>query len=223
MTPLPVALPVSGPARPGASGFHVDTLDLYAARQRAAFLKQASVELRVPEDLLRRELGRVLLTLEGLQEAQIQRALTPQLAVSPMSEPERTAALELLRDPHLLDRIQADFARCGVVGEETTVLVGYLAAVSRLLDAPLALLIQSSSAAGKSWLLDAVLACVPPEHQVQYSALTGQALFYLGATELRHKVLAITEEAGARRAEAAGLVVAMDRCILKDHRRLAGG
>ena len=27
----------------------------------------------------------------------------------------------------------------------------------------------------------------------------------------------------ARRAEAAGLVVAMDRCILKDHRRLAGG
>jgi hypothetical protein len=197
---LKVNVLVSGPARPGASGFHVDTLDLYAARQRAGFLKQASVELRVPEDVLRRELGRVLLTLEGLQEAQIQRALTPQPAVPPMSEPERTAALELLRDPHLLDRIQADFAHCGVVGEETTVLVGYLAAVSRLLDAPLALLIQSSSAAGKSWLLDAILACVPPEHQVQYSALTGQALFYLGATELKHKVLAITEEAGARRA-----------------------
>ena len=76
---LKVNVLVSGPARPGASGFHVDTLDLYAARQRAGFLKQASVELRVPEDLLRRELGRVLLTLEGLQEAQIQRALTPSL------------------------------------------------------------------------------------------------------------------------------------------------
>jgi len=32
----------------------------------------------------------------------------------------------------------------------------------------------------------------------------------------------VTSEEAARRAESAGLVVAMDHCILKDHRRLAG-
>jgi predicted CoA-binding protein len=32
----------------------------------------------------------------------------------------------------------------------------------------------------------------------------------------------VIHEDSARRAEAAGLVVAMDRCILKDHRRKAG-
>ena len=38
-----------------------------------------------------------------------------------------------------------DFARCGVVGEETNKLAGYLAAVSRHLEAPLAVIVQSSS------------------------------------------------------------------------------
>jgi hypothetical protein len=33
--------------------------------------------------------------------------------------------LALLRDPRLLERIVADFALCGVVGEETNKLVGY--------------------------------------------------------------------------------------------------
>ena len=37
----------------------------------------------------------------------------------------------------------ADLQRCGVVGEETNLLAGYLAAVSRKLDTPLAVLIQS--------------------------------------------------------------------------------
>jgi hypothetical protein len=41
-------------------------------------------------------------------------------------------------------------ARCGIVGERSNALVGYLAAISRKLDRPLALLIQSTSAAGKS-------------------------------------------------------------------------
>jgi DNA primase len=63
----------------------------------------------------------------------------------------------LLRDPKLLERILTDFERCGSVGEENNKLVGYLAAVSRKLDEPLAIIIQSASAAGKTTLMDAVL------------------------------------------------------------------
>ncbi len=100
----------------------------------------------------------------------------------------------------MLERILADFERCGVVGEETNKLVGYLAAVSRKLDEPLAVILQSSSAAGKSSLMEAVLAFMPEEERVQYSAMTGQSLFYMGETDLRHKILAIVEEEGAERA-----------------------
>jgi hypothetical protein len=48
--------------------------------------------------------------------------------------------------------------------------------------------------------MDAILGFVPEEDRTQYSAMTGQSLFYMGETDLKHKVLAIVEEEGATRA-----------------------
>jgi DNA primase catalytic core len=183
------------------TSFHVDTLDLYSARARAGFVEAASAELGVTAAALKSDLGTVLLEVEALLDARAtaaaQPAPPPEAAMTPE---ERTAALALLRDEHLLDRIAADFAACGLVGEETNKLVGYLAAVSRKLAAPLAVLVQSSSAAGKSSLMDAVLAFVPEGERVRYSAITGQALFYMGRGDLKHRILALCEEEGASRA-----------------------
>jgi DNA primase len=191
---------VSGHTPRGESAFHVDTLDLYSARQRGVYMKQAAEELGIKEEVIRRDLGRVLLKLEELQDEQIKQALAPKDQAVTISDEDRAAAMELLRDPRLLERIVEDFARCGVVGEETNKLVGYLGVVSRHLDSPLAVIVQSSSAAGKSSLMEAVLAFLPEEQRVQYSAMTGQSLFYMGETDLKHKVLAIVEEEGAHSA-----------------------
>jgi DNA primase catalytic core len=197
---LRVNVLVSGTTPRGESAFHVDTLDLYSARQRGVFMKQAAEELGIKEEVIRRDLGRVLMKLEEMQDEQIRQALAPKEKAFTMTEDERAEALALLRDPRLLERIVEDFARCGVVGEETNKLVGYLGVVSRHLEAPLAVIVQSSSAAGKSSLMEAVLAFVPEEQRVQYSAMTGQSLFYMGETDLKHKVLAIVEEEGAHSA-----------------------
>jgi DNA primase catalytic core len=197
---LRVNVLVEGQTPRGATSFHVDTLDLYTARLRTVYAKQAAAELEVKEETIERELRLLLRRLEVLQQEQIKKTLEPKDAEVEMTEEEKSSALALLRDPRLLERIVGDFERCGVIGEITNKQVGYLAAVSRLLPAPLAVVVQSSSAAGKSSLMDAVLAFVPAEHRVQYSAMTGQALFYMGETDLKHKILAIAEEEGASRA-----------------------
>ncbi|OGQ26378.1 MAG: DNA primase, partial [Deltaproteobacteria bacterium RBG_16_71_12] len=181
--------------------FHVDTLDLYSAKQRGAFLAAAARELRIDVEILRRDLGRVLLVVEEKNDEAMREVLEPKGDEAPeMTTEEREEALALLRDPNLVSRILTDFEACGVVGERTNKLVGYLAAVSRKLDDPLAIVVQSTSAAGKSALMEAVLAFVPDEEKVKYSAMTGQSLFYMGDVDLRHKVLAIVEEEGAERA-----------------------
>ena len=180
--------------------FHVDTLDLYQAKARAAFVKQAGMELAEAEDRLKLDLGKVLRRVEALQADQLAEALAAKAQRPCLSEAEHAEALALLKAPDLLERILTDFSALGIVGEEPNKITCYLAAVSRLLDRPLALLIQSASAAGKSSLMDAVLDLVPEEDLVRYSAMSGQSLFYMGDRSLQHKILAIAEEEGARQA-----------------------
>lgn len=181
---------------------HVDTLDLYQARSRAAFVKGAALELGVSESIIAGDLSALVLALEPVQDATIRGALKPDAvdAEPVLSAEQEAAGLALLRDLHLVERIAADVEAIGVVGEATNALIGYLAMVSRLLDKPLAILIQSTSAAGKSTLMDALLSLLPESQRVHYSAMTGQSLFYIGEGDLRHKVLAIAEEEGVRQA-----------------------
>ena len=180
---------------------HVDSFDLYNAKQRQAFARVAASECDIEEKTIQRDLGQLLLQLETLQDKAIQAALKPNEPTGyTMNEKERESALNLLRDPELTQRITDGFSKTGLVGEPTNALMGYLATVSRKLKTPLAIIVQSTSAAGKSALMDAVLKLVPQEDRVHYSAMTGQSLFYLGETDLKHKILGIAEEEGVRQA-----------------------
>ena len=197
--------------RPAAAvaGLHVDSVDLMSARSRAVFAAQAAAELggrsgspdnEALQRELARELGRVLLAVEQAIEQREREARAPRQTVPAMSEAEHDAALAWLQAPNLLQRIAADFDACGLVGEATNKLTAYLACVSRLLDNPLAVLVQSSSAAGKTSLMDAVLGFMPEEARIRYSAMTGQSLYYMGQTNLKNRILALAEEEGAARA-----------------------
>ena len=195
-------------ARQPVAALHVDSVDLYSARSRAVFAAQAAAELGTrangqDETLQRelaRELGRVLLAVEQAIEQRERKASAPKQAVPSMTEAEHETALAWLKAPNLLQRIAADFDACGLVGEATNKLTAYLACVSRLLASPLAVLVQSSSSAGKTSLMDAVLAFMPEESRIRYSAMTGQSLYYMGQTDLKHRILALAEEEGAARA-----------------------
>jgi DNA primase catalytic core len=185
----------------GAGRLHLDTLDLYSHRARAALVKELARLYDEPEEELARELSSLIETLEGLRlELALESAGAPAEARIEIPDREREEALRLLRAPDLLERVLADFERVGCVGERTTLTLGYLGTISRLLDDPLGLIIVSRSGAGKSSLQDLLCGFVPEESLVRYTRLTGQALFYKEEDSLAHKVLAIDEEAGAQEA-----------------------
>ena len=181
--------------------FHLDSFDLARDGERRRFIERAAEETRLERELIKRDLGKLLLLLEQAQHERIQAVLSSDTPAAPdMTNAEREAALAFLRAPNLVEKIGGAFDACGLVGEAANRLAAYLACTSRKLDKPLAVIIQSTSAAGKSTLMEAVLQMFPEEERVKYSAMTGQSLYYLGETNLKHKILAIVEEEGAEKA-----------------------
>jgi DNA primase catalytic core len=197
---MQVNVKVSGANVRGEYRYHGDTFDMESAQRRAAFIKQAAYELAVKEEAMHSDVGRLWGILQDKQRERIGKALAPAEEAATMTDAEQAAAMDLLRDPRLLERVLEDFERCGAVGEEANKKVSYLAAVSRMLPKPLAVVVQSSSSAGKSSLMEAVLDFIPEEHRVSYTAMTSQALFYMGQKNLKHKILAIAEQQGAEAA-----------------------
>ena len=181
--------------------FHVDQVDLCKDIDRRRFCERAGHECRLEAELIKRDLGKLLLACEHAQDARLRSELEPgEPAAAPIAPGERAEAEALLRSPDLIERLAESFEAAGIVGEQTNTLGAYLAATSRLLDRPLAVIIQSTSAAGKTTLMEAVLSFFPAEEQIKYSAMTGQSLYYLGEKNLQHKILAIVEEEGAEKA-----------------------
>ncbi len=180
---IKASVSVSGP-------FELSTIDLYSSRSRIWFGKLCADLFGAGEGVVKEDIGKILTLVEGYQ---------PKKKETPDHEPtktEKAQALKLLKNPAMFTEILADLETIGVTGEETNKLVGYLAAISRKLDEPLSVLIQSRSAAGKSTLQDAILFLVPDEDYVKYTRITDQALFYKDEDSLVHKILAIEEEVG---------------------------
>jgi len=182
--------------------YFVDLLDLYSNRQRQAFISAASAELELDEGIIKGDLGKLLFELEGLQQRHLEEQNNPSKEEPSyrMTTEEEEEAIAFLKRPDLLEEVARHFEVCGIVGEKTNCQALWLGGVSRFLQAPLMIMLQSLSGAGKSSLMEALLKMIPEEHKILLSAMTGQSLYYLdGVYNLSHKILAIAEEEGLER------------------------
>ncbi|MEM9446780.1 MAG: hypothetical protein AAGA18_15670 [Verrucomicrobiota bacterium] len=179
---------------------HFDTLDLYNARSRKSFVAVASDITGALREEIEKDLTTIIELIEPYQEERLKQKLQTFDQAPELSPEQEQEALAFLRDPNLIEKIQQDFDKVGLVGEESNRLLGYLITISRKLDRPLCGQIMARSASGKSYLMNALLSFVPPEDKHVMTSLTAQALFYMHEESLKNKVLAIPEDEGSTQA-----------------------
>jgi len=173
--------------------FELATIDLYSHRSREWFAGLC-VELFDTDDTTATGDMRVL--LEHVEQSLTSNTAPNDKVRIELTDTERKEAMALLGRKDLMEQVLRDFETVGYAEEVINKQLGYLVAVSRKLDRPLSLLIESRSSAGKSALQDAILSFIPEEEKLKYSRVTDQALFYTDENALEHKLLVIEEAAG---------------------------
>jgi hypothetical protein len=102
---------------------------------------------------------------------------------------------EIASEPRILDVFLTDLARAGVVGEQETAAVIYLALVSRLFDKPVSIVVKGPSSLGKSYVAERVLVFFPESAYYVLTSMSERALAYI-EEPLAHRHLVVIEAAG---------------------------
>ncbi len=174
----------------------VDRADLYAHRQRSRLAGLVADHFgRSAGDVM----GHLAVLLDQVERAVGARDVAPGPVALTAAQQEDAEAL--LAAPDLLDRVANVMEGLGHVGEEKNKRLVYLAATSRLMASPLNVLLLAPPGAGKSSVLDAVTATMPPESVVTITRLTPTGLYYMGPDALRNKLIVVDEYDGQAEAD----------------------
>jgi hypothetical protein len=185
----------------------VDSITLASAEDRRKFAnavheRVSAIEAQAVETELLR-LAAQDATRDPKAETKPPAPDTPETLLDAMPDHVKNEARRMLDSPDLLKMILADIQALGVAGEKTLAVAVYLVGVSRLLDHPLAMIVQGQSSSGKSYVIERTSELVPPEAVVHAKQISQQALFHMPPGSLEHKCIVAGERSRAEGDEAA--------------------
>lgn len=101
-------------------------------------------------------------------------------SVSPAAgrDTEIPGAPDLAREPSVIETFKEAVRYLGVVGEEDTAILLFLALTSRLFDKSVSVAIKGLSSSGKSWIVEQTLKFFPPEAFIKFTALSEKAIVH---------------------------------------------
>ena len=168
---------------------YYDHVDLYSSRSRAACSANISRMFSIEQRLIEKDIIRILEYLETERDRKLAAGVREK--GHNMTSEETALGMELLTDGKIFDRFLAAMETLGYVGETVNKLLMFIAACSRKMDDPISVMVISQSSGGKTRLVEAVEALIPPEEVISVTSLSDQALNYV--SDMEHKFLVLGE------------------------------
>jgi DNA primase len=172
-------------------------LDLYSEEQLQRFIRTASEKLEIGTKQLSLAIAELTEELEDHRNHKIEKQKPPVEKKKVLSSFRKEELLKILKRPDLMQHINTLIGNTGIIGEAKNRLVMWTVFTSRLMENPLHIICLGASGTGKTYLQERVAELFPKEEKISFTASTEQAFYYVGRTELKHKVVLVEDMDGA--------------------------
>jgi len=172
-------------------------LDLYSEEQLQRFTKTASEKLETGSKQLNYAIAELISLLEDYRNAKIEEQKPKTEKPKVLTEFRKQELTKLLQSKNLFTKLGELIGKTGVVGEEKNRLIMWTVFTSRLMETPLHIICLGASGTGKTYLQERISELIPKPHKVSFTASTENALYYVGKTDLKNKLILIEDMDGA--------------------------
>ena len=173
-------------------------LDLYEDKQIGKAAREVADRLGLRADLIELDLDQLTELLEAHRETLRNGSRANRTGKVSVGGADRDRCLDFLQQPDLLDRINAEIERAGIVGEENNRLLLFVVASSYATAQPLHALIQGASGSGKTRLLSTVADMIPTEEVERYTRVTEGSFYNGGEYDFCNKLLCFEDLDGLK-------------------------
>lgn len=173
-------------------------LDLYSEEQTDKFIRKASEKLELGSKQLSYAIAELITVLEDYRNAKIEEQKPKTEKPKVLSEYRKQTLIKLLQSPNLYQKLNELIGKTGVVGETTNRMIMWTVFTSRHTADPLHILCLGASGTGKTYLQEKIAELIPKGHKVSFTASTENALYYVGKTDLKNKLILIEDMDGAQ-------------------------
>ena len=168
-------------------------LDLYSEEQLQRFIKTTSEKLETGSKQLNYAVAELISLLEDYRNAKIEEQKPKTEKPKVLSEFRKQELIKILQNKNLFKKLNELIGKTGVVGEAKNRLIMWTVFTSRLTENPLHIICLGASGTGKTYLQERVSELIPKHHKVSFTASTENALYYVGKTDLKNKLILIED------------------------------
>jgi DNA primase len=173
------------------------SLDLYNQAQREQTIQNVAENLEVSTQQTTNTFINLITELENHRIKKIEALQPKEKPQHEITQAQRTAAVNELKKPNLLNRTAEMIALTGIVGEASNSMIAYLVYCTRKQPVPLHIMFLGSSGSGKTYLQEKISELIPIEDKIEITQITENALYYFKQDELKNKLILIEDLDGA--------------------------
>ena len=173
------------------------SIDLYNQVQREQTINNVAETLELSSQQTTNTFINLITELEQHRIKKVEALQPKEKAQHELTPAQRTAAINELKKPNLLQRTAEMIALTGIVGEASNSMIAYLVYCTRKQPVPLHIMFLGSSGSGKTYLQERISELVPTEDKIEITQITENALYYFKQDELKNKLILIEDLDGA--------------------------